>query len=318
MPVLSFPCVIHRVEPHARPTSRRVWIKGHDLRTLARAAVTQLGVAEQDCAFALVSPDAGATPRAFLELSHADGDALVGPMAAPLPTPTMSDRGGTLESLLEATGFAGLERTIAPDSFDPRRYLAVVTYAPICAVESFPPQRRPHETDADYQRRYEAVEHVRIERGSQQGFHVLRYDMRPKDWTAQDLEGLMACAYELLPAREPRWRESGHITQAKFASPQKDGRITLAYCLQVARGEYIVHVRLPMFPASALVDWLTHRHCEISLLQPTARLEVITRGWRHIERIDRERGRVPEVHDLAAWVATVDAADIAGADAVHA
>ena len=91
MPVLSFPCVIHRLDSGPRstsPTSQRVWIKGHDLRTLALAATKQLGATHQQCEYALVSPETCST-RSLLEIAHADGDVLVGPIAAPLPTPTI-------------------------------------------------------------------------------------------------------------------------------------------------------------------------------------------------------------------------------------
>ncbi len=305
MPVLSFPCAIHRLGNDSRPMRRRVWIKGHDLRSLALTATRQLGVAHHQCDYALTSPGADTTRRAFLEIAHPDGDVLVGPMAAPLPTAAMEGKAFTLDALLGVTGFAGLGSDDPPSEErrdDPRRHLVVVTYSPICERHPFPPARQPRETDAQYQQRYDAAERVRIERSSQQGLHLVRYDVPPEDWTAQDIEALMVVAYQVLPTNEPRWRESGAITQAKFVNPQHGG-VTLAHCLQVGRGDYIAHLRLPAFPTFALADWLAHRHCDIHLRQPVMRLELIAQGWRHIEHLDRSKGPRRAEESLAGWCA---------------
>jgi hypothetical protein len=303
MPVLSFPCAIHRPGNGSRPVRRRVWIKGHDLRSLALTATRQLGVAHHQCDYAITSPGTGATRRALLEIAHPDGDALVGPMAAPLPTAAMEGKAFTLDALLDVAGFAGLGSDCPPcGSEDPRWHLVIVTYSQIHERHPFPPARQPQETDAQYQPRYDTAERIRIERSSQQGIHLVRYDVPPEDWTAQDLEALMVVAYQLLPTSEPRWRESGAITQAKFVNPPHE-RVTLAYCLQVGRGDYIAHLRLPAFPTLALADWLAYRHCEINLRQPVMRLEFISRGWRHIEHVDRREGRSRAEQSLAGWVA---------------
>jgi len=286
MPVLSFPCAIHRLGNGPRTTSCRTWIKGHDLRTLALAATKQLGATHSQCEYALVSPETS-TKKAFLEIAHADGDVLVGPMAAPLPTPTMLENGPfTLEALVNVLGFAELDdgALIPPGNEHPRQHIVIVTYAPLCERYPFPPVRQEGETDAQYQRRYDAAERMRIERTSQQGIHLVRYDVPPEEWTAQDLEALMVVAYQLLPTSEPRWRESGAITQGKFVNPY-NGRVTLAYCLQVGRGDYVAHLRLPLFPMLALAEWLTYRHCDINLRHPVMRLELIARGWRSIDRL---------------------------------
>jgi hypothetical protein len=305
MPVLSFPCTIHCLGTGSRPARRRVWIKGHDLRSLALVATKQLGVTHHQCDYALTVPGVGSARRALLEITHPDGDALVGPIAAPMPTAAMEGKMFTLDALLGELGFSGLGSDYPPsDSDGPRRHLAMVTYSPLHERHPFPPVRQPRETDTQYRQRYDDAERIRIERASQQGVHLVRYDVPPEDWTAQDIEALMVVAYQLLPESEPRWRESGAITQAKFVN-HESGRVTLAYSLQIGRGDYIAHLRLPAFPTLALAEWLASRHCDINLRQPVMRLELIARGWRHIERIDRgETRRRAEEQSLAGWCTT--------------
>src|SRR6266498_5411986 len=130
MPVLSFPCAIHRLGNVPRTASRRAWIKGHDLRTLALAATKQLGATHAQCEYALVSPET-TTKKAFLEIAHADGDVLVGPMAAPLPTPAMLANGPfTLDALVNVLGFAELDDALIPSGSEaPQQHIVIVTYA---------------------------------------------------------------------------------------------------------------------------------------------------------------------------------------------
>lgn len=71
MPVLSFPCTIHRLGNGSAQARRRVWIEGHDVRTLALAATKQLGVSHHQCDYALVSPETTTAKRAFLEIIDA-------------------------------------------------------------------------------------------------------------------------------------------------------------------------------------------------------------------------------------------------------
>jgi hypothetical protein len=103
--------------------------------------------------------------------------------------------------------------------------------------------------------------------------HAIQYDVPPDLWRARDLDMLMALTYRLLPTHEPRWRETGAVTQETFAGPIPGRRPVFQYCLQVARGEYVAHLRLPQFPVSALVDWLRTRKCGISLCHPVVSLE---------------------------------------------
>jgi hypothetical protein len=299
MPVLTFPCAIHRLRKGPRVARRRVWIKGHDLRTLALAGTRQLGVPHHQCRYALISPDTKMTRRAFLEITHPDGDALVGPMAAPLPAPAMTDRGVALDALVDALGFGALGQDTECEEEGVRRHIVIVTYAPLYEHHPFPPVRDPRETDAQYQQRHKAAEGLRVERTSQQGIHLVRYDVPPEDWTAQDIDALMVILYRTLP-HEPRWRETGTITQAKFVSAD-DGRVTVAHCLQVGRGEYVAHLRLPTFPVFALAEWLGYRRCDISLRQPVMRLELISRGWRAISRLDAGSRSSPVGELLAGW-----------------
>lgn len=282
MPVLCFPCAVHRLARNSRPTRRRVWIKGHDFRTLALAATAQLGAAEDQCEYGIARPDM-TKASVLLEVAHPDGDALVGPMTGPLPPPTMSlGEHFSLDGLLAELGFATRDGCWARlGSSRPGQYEVVVTYSPIWKRHPFPPEREGDETDAQYRARYEAGEVMQIERVRYQGIHLIRYEVPPRDWTDRDLEMLMVLAYRFLPTDEPRWRESGAITQGRFAAPRDEGRrVTVAPCLQVGRGDYVAHLRLPAFPARALADWLASRHYDINLRHPVIKLELVARGWR--------------------------------------
>jgi hypothetical protein len=282
MPVLSFPCTLHRFGSGSQPERRRVWIKGHNLRSLAVAATTQLGVTPERCEYALVRSDGG-VKSAWLEVTHADGDALVGPFAGPLPPSTMSrERTFSLDALLALLGFDSTSdhHLEHDDTAHPRDYLVVVAYSPISHQQPFPPVRQPREDDRRYAERRRVAENTRIERSRLQGFHLVSYDVAPKDWTAHDIDMLLMLAYGLLPTTEPRWRESGAITQAKFANPRDGHRVTIAHALQIARGDYIAYLQLPTFPTTALAEWLSSRHCEINLRHPVMKLELVARGWR--------------------------------------
>jgi hypothetical protein len=286
MPVLSFPCVIHRLEDRSRVT-RRVWVKGHDFRTLALAVTAQLGFNQDSCQYTLVSPDTGHGPEsAFLEVTHGASDALLGPMASPLPMPASSDQRFSLDALIDAPSRRITDRD--PDrgaQCHDGQYQVIVTYTPICERNPFPPVRQERETDAQYKERFDAAERTRIERARYQGIHVVSYDIPPKDWTAHDLDMLMVLAYRLLPTTEPRWRESGAIRQGKFVNPREGHQVTIAPCLQVGRGDYIAHLRLPAVPTLALADWLASRHYDINLRHPVIKLELVARGWRPADRL---------------------------------
>jgi hypothetical protein len=275
MPVVSFPCAIHRFVD-SRPNRRRVWIKGHDLRALALAATAQLRVAVDQCAYGIVRPES-VESSLFLEVDHPEGDALVGPMAGPVPPPSMSaDERRSLDDLIAALGFSQ-----SPGARQLGHYEVIVKYSPIGARPRYPPVREKRDTDAHYQKRLDAAQEWWIERARHQGIHLVKYDVPPRDWTAHDVEMLMLLAYQLLPTNEPRWRECGLITQDKAGCRQENGgRFTVAPYVQSSRGDYVAHVHLPAFPTCALVDWVASRHYEINLRHPVMKLELAARGWR--------------------------------------
>jgi hypothetical protein len=106
MPVLCFPCTVHRLARNSRPSRRRIWIKGHDFRTLAVAATAQLGVGKEQCDYGIAWPDPGKA-SVLLEIAHPDCEALVGPMARPLPPAAMRlDEHLSLDGLPSELGFA--------------------------------------------------------------------------------------------------------------------------------------------------------------------------------------------------------------------
>jgi hypothetical protein len=281
MPVLSFPCAIHRPGNGSTPLRRRVWIKGHDFRTLAAAATVQLGAAEDQCRYGIVWPETG-KDRLFLEISHPNGEALVGPMAGPLPPATMPlDEQFSLDTLIIQLGLDTPNGDVQRrDAVGSSRYAVMVTYSPIWQPRPFLPRQDARETDTE---RQDQFERARIERSSRQGFHVIAYDVPAQEWTAHDLEMLLVLAYRLLPTDEPRWRESGSIRPAKFVNPGEGRRVTIAPSLQVGRGDYVAHLRLPAFPAIALAEWLGSRHYDINLRHPVIKLEFVARGWRCVD-----------------------------------
>lgn len=304
VPVLSFPCAVHRLDPSSRPVTRRVWVKGHDFRALAIAATEQLGATPERCQYSLISPDTRQGPRSsLLEVTPVggqdDADALLGPMASPLPTELLIDRRFALEELIELLGFerplhdaslgdsgslddvaetaamsCGLDRSC-------RQYQVIVTYSPICNWEPRLPKRRLREVDVRYSQRIDAAERVWIDRARYQGIYLLAYDVPPCEWRAEDLEKLLRVAYGFLPVTEPHWRESGSIITADFVNrfDLRDRRsrhpqpltVVTAPCLRVGRGDYVAHVRLPAFPVLALADWIGSRDCDINLRHPMSR-----------------------------------------------
>jgi hypothetical protein len=160
----------------------------------------------------------------------------------------------------------------------------LVTYAPLSEYTGHPPVRQHRESDRHFYARKEAAERTRLERSRHQGVHLIHYNVSPPDWTAHNLEMLIALAYDLLPTDEPRWRESGSVRPGKFVDP-RDNHITVVPFLQVARGDYIAHLRLPAFPTIALAEWLMHRHYDIHLRHPLIKVDLMKRGWRCDDRL---------------------------------
>jgi len=272
MPVLSFPCVVTRHNGSAELSRRRTWIKGHDLRALALAATEQLAVSPDRCEYMLFSPEVvPASAGVFLEVLHGGLSALVGPMGGPsLPSTLSQERAYRLEDLLTQVG-------LGSDDESQRAYPVLVTYAGVLRDVAYPPGREPKECDAHFETRRAAAERVRLERARHEGIHVVRYDVPPAQWQAHDLERLLGLAYRLLPTIEPRWRDSGCITQEKLATPNPNRELTMQYCLQVARGDFAAHLRLPAFPTGALSEWLAGRQCEILLCHPVMKIEAAAR-----------------------------------------
>jgi hypothetical protein len=137
MSVLSFPCVV-TARDGATPTgSRRIWIKGHDLAALARAATEQLGTSSDACEYLLFSPKAPHPSGVFLEVVHDGCSALVGPMAGPTPSAVLDhERGYSLPDLLTRVG-------LGPECDDAQAHLypVTVTYSGIFRDETNPPRR---------------------------------------------------------------------------------------------------------------------------------------------------------------------------------
>jgi hypothetical protein len=191
MPVLAFPCAIHRLDSNSRPTTRRVWVKGHDFRTLALAATEQLGSMPDGCRYSLISPDTKHGPTsALLEITPADGeddaDALLAPMGSPLPTESLLDRRFSLDELIALLGLEQPVSDAGPE--DPgrveevktaesncasdrscRQYQVIVTYSPICNWEPRPSTRQLRGVDIRYSQRIDAAERIWIDRARYQG-----------------------------------------------------------------------------------------------------------------------------------------------------
>jgi hypothetical protein len=203
-------------------------------------------------------------------------------MAGPVPDASFSrERRYGLNEFLACLGLADVPVGAVHDYANGACALVIiVVYASPWESSIHPPDRREVESSREYAARCKEAERIRIERIRHQGIHRVTYDIPPSDWTAYDLERVMGLAYARLPTAEPRWREVGAITQARFAASDQRGQVTVNYCLEVARGEYVAYVRLPAFPTRALAEWLKGRRCDISLRHPVMKLELIQRGWR--------------------------------------
>lgn len=266
MPRLSFHCVIAHHDGRIQRSRRDTWIEAHDFRQLALAATAQAGVPPDQCGYKLFAPDVGkAFVGVLLEVVHEGVSVLVGPMGGPaVPASLAEEETCPLEDLIARVGLDadGEARGILP---------VTVVYAGLLGSDAGPPVREPRESIADYRRRRASVARVRLERGRHEGFHALRYDVPAVAWRAEDLKALLRQAYALLPASEPRWRESGTLTHEPMVSGVAP-EVVVRCTLEVQRGDFVAHVRLPEFPVSALADWLARRSCEISLCQPMERL----------------------------------------------
>ncbi len=261
MPSLSFPCVVTRLEGAPPLARRRTWIHGRNLHELGIAAARELKEAEDRCAFTIIEPE-WPTGRVYLDvLRHAPAaEALVGPMAGPRLVRRLSDTPRhSLDELVELLGLHNDSGCRMPSA----RTLHVVTvrHASEWAHVTEPLVPRENESGASYRSRCAAVENQRIDRASGQGFYPIVYAVPAGDWSAHDFAQLIDLVYQQLPATEPPTRESGWISQRIAAH-------TRSCWVHVARGEYVASLRLPSFPTTALVEWLSHRRCAIDLYHP--------------------------------------------------
>jgi hypothetical protein len=268
MPVLSFQAVITHHDGSPTPSRRQTWIKSHDFRGLAVAAAKALATTSAQCDYMVLSEHAGSPDACtWLKAVHGADSVMIGPMGGPrIPGGLCVGRACSLDDLLERTGFG-------PEAERDGLYTVVVAYTGSLAQAAWPPAREHGEPLSQYRTRCAAAELVRVERARQQGFHAVRYDVAPARWVMADLEHLLGLAYRLLPIREPRWNESGTIRQEKFGALDGERGPTLRYALQVARGDYVAYLRLPVFPVRALAQWLKGKNCEINLCHPVVNMQ---------------------------------------------
>lgn len=308
--ILSFRCVVTEITKGTESSRRRTWIAASDFRALALAATREIGSSPEACAYALFRPDVPrpATPHVFLEVVCERASALVGPMGGPRPPATLAaDRFYGFAEFLRLLGLIDGPGDVDPihSGLPTGTYPVTVRFAGIWHHEPTsvaPPIREPHESAAAFRARCEVVEQRRIARSRHEGLHVVSYPVAARRWRAYDLDRLMGLAYGLLPASEPRWRQSGTIVR-RPVSQEAAGSRTLTIgapvtgtatgaagpvrrtrrrrspwppCisyLEVGRGEYVASLEMPEFPAHGLVDWLKQRPCEISLCHAVDLLE---------------------------------------------
>lgn len=289
MPPLSVHCVVTHHDGLVQRSRRATWIEASDFPRLVLAATAQLRLPPHRCEYKLFAPDVGkAFVGILLEVVHDEFSALVGPMGGPaVPAALAGERTCTFDDLILSAGFDAEApgRGIYPVTVVYADFLGTGFLASGESVAGFPGLARgPRESGADYRMRCVAAERVRLERGRHEGFHALRYDVPAALWRAEDLEALIARACALLPAHEPRWRESGIITHEPTFSTEPPGATAgdtqprASRCvLEVQRGDFVAHLCLPAFPVSALADWLGRRPCEINLRQPMGKRPVLVR-----------------------------------------
>ncbi len=311
MPILTVRCIVTEHDGHKALSRRDAWITAHDFHSLALAATAQLRVPPERCEYKLFSPDVGkAFVGVLLEVLHTVNQqgvnqqggysALVGPMGGPAVPPSLADEQScSLDELIARAGFGadGEGRGIYP---------VTVLYIGLLEHAAGPPAREPNESELAYRTRCATASRVRLERGRHEGFHTIRYNVPAADWQAPDLEALLGLVDALLPAPEPRWRDSGTITQetagmqeptsmqetgvpvpvsVSGAAPSTPAR----YALEMARGDFVAHLRLPAFPVRALVEWLSSRRCEINLCHPIRRVPTASQAHSNVHELSNAR-----------------------------
>jgi hypothetical protein len=274
MSPITFPCVVTSIEGTKPITRRRTWIGGHDFRALVLAATTHIGASPETCTYTLFSPD-GRDRGVFLELidRRVNIDAHVGPMSGPVPPASLGvDRYWTFHDFLTLLGFSPTHG--GPNTDD--AYAVMVRDTGIWNASARRPERGLRETPEQFKRRVEAADRAHLDRARHEGMHLVRYAVPPKRWTARDLEQVMRLAYRTLPVSEPRWRDSGTLSQRGAEAGRSRielGNTAGRFSLEVGRGDYVASVQLPCFPVLALAEWLAKRPCDIHLRHPVGELE---------------------------------------------
>ena len=258
---ISFRCAVTQLRGGQLFRQKR-WIEGHDLSSLAGAASVLLGCHPRQCTYALTT--VGPPGSTFLEVTSSSGEALVGPMAGPLP-PAPSDHPQTLPQLLEDVGLTH-DPVICTDVAGPGRLLVIVRYTSLWDGRLGNPHALPGETTSMFERRRRQEEEDRLDSARHEGFHVLPFSIPPEHWTAADLEHVITLAYRFLSARQPEWHEVGLLSRAEHSAQSHP------YSLLIERGDYAATVRLPTFPSRAILEWVEGRRCELDLRQPVTRL----------------------------------------------
>jgi hypothetical protein len=254
---VSFRCAVTRIDGE-HVVRRKCWIEGHDVSSLAASASALLGSDALQCSYLLTA--VGPPGSTFLEVTSSSSEALVGPMAGPTP-PEPSEHAHALPQFLEHLGLVH-DPAIRLDLGGPGRLLVVIRYASFWYRRDGPRHPAPGETRTTYERRRRQEDETRLDHARHEGFHVLRYARSPARWGVDDLEHVLRLAYEVLPAARSGWREVGCLTRAERKA---NGDVS---SLVVERGDYTATIRLPMFPARAILKWLEARACQIELRHP--------------------------------------------------
>lgn len=263
VPAISFRCAVTQIHDEHVVRHKR-WIVGHDVSSLAVSASALLRCEPLQCTYLLST--VGPPGCTFLEVTSSSGEALVGPMAGPTP-PQTSEHSQSLPQLLEQVGLLHDPLTCL-DVGGPGGLLVVVSYASFLDRRAGTKHPLPGETRTTYEGRRRQEEEARLDSARHEGFHVLPNALSPARWNVEHLEHVLRSAYRVLPTGGPEWREVGLLTRTERAS----GRVT--YSLVVERGDYAATIRLPTFPARAVLGWLEARACQLDLRQPVSPLRI--------------------------------------------
>jgi hypothetical protein len=134
-----------------------------------------------------------------------------------------------------------------------------------------PPRQRKDESDEAFKTRLNEFHEEAVAISSRSGWHVVEYPVQPRYWSAADLEHVIAKFLSLVPI-DSFWRVT--LEQARWRHRNLNAP-RWQWVLRIGTYRYTASLRLPIFPASALVDWLSEQEAEVAFKPNLQRLQIL-------------------------------------------